>query len=113
MTGYRAMLLLILGLFKICAGNYAFRDRISEEFQEKDGKKLLKDIKNWIKDVSSNLNMMIRTSRLGYWRKSDQKLINYQTLNFYLENEDKINSEKCLAALNAIVEKHNGFFNSG
>lgn len=80
------MLLLILGLFKICAGNYAFRDKISEEFQEKDGKKLLKDIKNWIKDVSSNLSMLIRTSRLGYWRKSEQKLITYQALNSYLDN---------------------------
>ena len=80
------MLLLILGLFKICAGNYAFRDKISEEFQEKDGKKLLKDIKNWIKDVSSNLSMLIRTSRLGYWRKSGQKLITYQALNSYLDN---------------------------
>lgn len=107
------MLLLLLGLFKICAGNYAFRDRISEEFQDKEGKKLLKDIKVWVKDVSSNLSMMIRTSRIGYWRKSDQKLMTYQALNTHLENEDKLSSEKCLAALNAIVEKHNGFFNSG
>jgi hypothetical protein len=59
------------GLFRICSGNNAFRDRISEEFQEKDGKILLKSIKAWIKDVSTNLNNMVRSGKMGYWRKPE------------------------------------------
>lgn len=46
-------MLLLLGLFRICSGNSLFRDRVSEELQDKDNKKLLKDIRGWIKEVAS------------------------------------------------------------
>ncbi len=38
--------------------------------------------------------------------------MNYQTLNFLIETDDKVNAQKMLAALNAICEKHNTFFNT-
>jgi hypothetical protein len=71
LSGYKSALTLILGLIKICSANFTFRDRISDEFQEKDGKALLKNIKNWIKDVSSNLNNLVRSGKMGFWRKPD------------------------------------------
>lgn len=69
MSGYKAELMLLLGLFKICSSSAAFRDKISDEFQEKDGKNLLKNIKIWIKDISSNLNNLVKSGKMGYWRK--------------------------------------------
>jgi hypothetical protein len=48
----------------------AFRDKISDLFQEKDWKKLLKDIKNWIKEASIGVGTSIRSGKMGYWRKS-------------------------------------------
>lgn len=111
--GYKSELLLLLGLFRICAGNMEFRDRVSYEFQEKDGKKLLKDIKSWVKDVGMNLNNLVRTDRLGLWRRPRDLTLTTQSFNLYFENEDKINSDKFLSSLNAIVERHNTFLSTG
>lgn len=35
LIGYRCELLLLLGLFRICASSQLFKERISEEFQDK------------------------------------------------------------------------------
>lgn len=91
-SGFRAELLLLLGLFRICGSNFAFRDRISDIFQDKDGKKLLKDIKNWIKEASIGLGGSIRSGRMSYWRKTESKSMNYQTLNYLIDTDDKVNN---------------------
>ncbi len=69
LSGYRAELLLFIGLCRICASNNAFRDRVSQELQEKEGKRMLKDLKTWAKDVSMNLSHLVRGGRLGFWRR--------------------------------------------
>lgn len=90
-SGFKAELLLLLGLFRICGSNFAFRDKISDIFQDKEGKKLLKDIKNWIKEASTGMGTSIRSGRIGYWRKSELKSMNYQTLSYLVETDDKVN----------------------
>lgn len=113
LNGYRALLWLLLGLFRICADNNVFRDQVSAIFQEKEGKKILKDVKSWVKDVSTNFASNIRYDKMGYWRRPRDLKMSYQTLNYLLENEDKINVDKFQTALNAIVERHNTFQGTG
>ena len=64
-----------------------FRDRVSDIFQDKDNKKLLKDIKTWIKDTSTQFSHLIRTDRIGFWRKPRHVNYSYQTLTTLLESE--------------------------
>ena len=45
LQGFKAALNLLLGLFRICGGSAGFRDKVSDVLQDKDNKKLLKDIK--------------------------------------------------------------------
>lgn len=82
--GYKAEQLLLLGLFRICSGNPIFRDRVSDEWQEKEGKKLLKDIKAWIKEIAGNFNSLIRQDKIGFWRKPRQYNFTYQAMQTYL-----------------------------
>jgi chromosome condensin MukBEF MukE localization factor len=86
LQGYKAAQLLLTGLFRICSGNALFRDRVSSDFQDKDNKKLLKDIKSWIKDFVPNFISLIRSDRLGYWRKPRAFTLNHQTTLSLLEN---------------------------
>ena len=68
------------GLFRICSGNSLFRDKVSADLQEKDNKKLLKDIKSWLKEVVPNFGSLIRSDRIGYWRKPRALAVGNQTL---------------------------------
>jgi len=86
LQGYKAAQLMLTGLFRICSGNALFRDRVSSDFQDKDNKKLLKDIKSWIKDVVPNFSSLIRSDRIGYWRKARGLVLGYQTTLSLLEN---------------------------
>lgn len=86
---------------------------MSDEFQEKDNKKLLKDIRGWIKDVGGSFSHYIRQDKIGYWRKPRQLNISYQSLISMLETEDQISIDKFQSSLNAIVEKHNSFLKVG
>ena len=97
------MLLLLLGMFRICAVNNIFRDKISEIFQDKEGKKLLKEVKGWIKEVGTGLMNCLRYDRMGYWRKPRDTKLTQQNLNYIVDTEDAISVEKFQAALNAIV----------
>jgi hypothetical protein len=87
LQGYKAELHLLLGLFRICSGNVAFRDKVSEYFQDKDNKKLLKDLRGWVKDVGTQFSHLIRTDRIGYWRKPRHFTFSYTTLTNLLEAE--------------------------
>ena len=109
MEGYKAELSLLLGLFRICSGNAMFRDRVSDILQDKDNKKLLKDIRNWIKEIATQFSHLIRTDRIGFWRKPRHANFSYQTLTNLLEMEDNINVDKFLQSLNSIIEKHKSF----
>lgn len=109
LQGYKSAQLLLTGLFRICSGNALFRDRVSADFQEKDNKKFLKDIKSWIKEIAPNFHQMIRADRIGYWRKPRALTLGYQTTISLLENEPQINTDKFQAALNSIIEMHNSF----
>jgi len=40
----------------------------------------LKEIKNWIKDVGSNLNYLLRYDKLGFWRKPGSFGVRYQAM---------------------------------
>ncbi len=103
LTGYKAETFLLLGLFRICSFNRLFRDRISEELQEKDSKKLLKDIRSWIKEIGSRPYDMIKQDRCGYWRKPRQYGVPSQVPNSLLSAEEQPSMDKFLSALNAIV----------
>jgi hypothetical protein len=103
MQGYKATQLLLTGLFRICSGNSLFRDKVSADLQDKDSKKLLKDIKTWIKEVVPNFDSLIRSDRLGYWRKPRALAVGYQPLISLLENEPQINTDKFQTALNSII----------
>ena len=102
-NGYKAMLSLLIGLFRICADNTIFRDQFSYILQDKEGKKTLKDIKSWIKDVGMNFASNIRCDRMGFWRKPRDLRMSYQSASVLIENEEKINVEKFQSALNAIA----------
>ena len=109
LQGYKAELLLLLGLFRICSGCALFRDRVSEVLQDKDTKKLLKDIRTWIKETAPQFSHLIRTDRLGFWRKARHVNYSFNTLTALLEAEEAINVDRFLQSLNSIIERHNSF----
>jgi hypothetical protein len=73
---------------------------------------LLKDVKNWIKEVGANLSSLLKFERMYYWRKGKFNIA-AQTMNYLIENEDKLNVDKFQSCLNSIVEKHQLVYTNG
>ena len=87
LQGFKAALNLLLGLFRICSGSAVFRDRVSDILQDKENKKLLRDIRGWIKETAPQFTPLIRADKIGYWRKPRHMNMSYQTLTAYLDAE--------------------------
>ena len=81
--------------------------------QDKDNKKLLKDIRAWVKETAPQFSHLIRTDRLGFWRKARHANYSFNTLTTLLEAEETISVDKFLQSLNSIIEKHNSFLRGG
>jgi hypothetical protein len=52
----------------MCQINKIFRNLVSVFFNDKQNKKLLTDMKEWLKD-SQNVVSMIQNSKWGWWKK--------------------------------------------
>lgn len=78
-----------------------------------ENKKLLKDIRSWIKEIGPSFSLYVRQDKIGLWRKPKQLNLTLQQLMTILDNEEPISVDKFQAALNSIIEKHNSFLRGG
>ena len=105
LEGYKAMRLLMEGLFNIGFGCESFRNEMVSLLSAKENKKVVKMMKDWIKE-SDKFYQNVSAGRMGYWRKPTRYSYVPQSQLTQIENDVKIKSDSYLSMLNSLLEKH-------
>jgi len=94
--------MLLNSFFRIALTNKVFRNVIAVILNEKDYKKVVQALKEWIKDLP-NVITNIKSQKWGWWRKPKTTSgLSTQDVN----NEVKPSIKEALSLLNSIIEKH-------
>ena len=106
LEGYKAMRYLIEGLFNICFCNEGFMNEFHSVIMGvKDSKKIIKAIRDWIKE-SERIYMNVRNEKMGYWRRPDRKYYVSRACLERIEMDPKIKADRYLSRFNSLIERH-------
>ena len=72
----------------------------------KEFKKIVKGIRDWIKD-SDKFYFHVKNEKMGYWRKPDRKYYVSKACLEQIEEDEKIRPERYLNLFNVLIEKQN------
>ena len=102
-VGFKCELMLLNIFFKMSLTNIMFKNIVSVILNEKDNKKFVSALKDWLKDLP-NVISNIRNEKWGWWKKPKKHYPGLTTE--YINNEVKPALKEALSLLNSIIEKH-------
>lgn len=90
------------GLFSLCFNNEVAREEFVNIINQKDNKKYIKLLKDWMKEADRFYNN-VKIDKMGYWRRIGKSTYSHLER---MDSDSKVSTDRYLGLLNSLLEKH-------